>query len=129
MPLSIYIQGKKNAHAITSGFGFLFFRFLMLGFFDCIFRQSLLQNLSARHLEAIVDKTLYATFDGHVLKPDSSIELEPNTRVKITIETDDVPKIQKKSFLKTARSLELEGPSDWSSRLDDYLYEEKKAND
>jgi predicted DNA-binding antitoxin AbrB/MazE fold protein len=74
-------------------------------------------------------KTLYATFDGHVLKPDSSIELEPNTRVKITIETDDDPKIQKKSFLKTARSLALEGPSDWSSRLEDYLYEEKKANE
>lgn len=27
-----------------------------------------------------------------------------------------------KSFLKVARSLRLQGPADWSSRLDDYLY-------
>ena len=70
-------------------------------------------------------KTLYATFDGRVLRPDGLIELEPNTRVKITIETEDDPKTKQKSFLKTARSLKLEGPSDWSVRLEDYLYEEK----
>jgi hypothetical protein len=29
---------------------------------------------------------------------------------------------KKLSFLHTARSLELEGPSDWSDRIDDYLY-------
>jgi hypothetical protein len=27
-----------------------------------------------------------------------------------------------KSFLRVARSLRLQGPADWSSRLDDYLY-------
>jgi hypothetical protein len=27
-----------------------------------------------------------------------------------------------KSFLQVARSLHLQGPADWSSRLDDYLY-------
>jgi hypothetical protein len=27
-----------------------------------------------------------------------------------------------KSFLQVARSLRLQGPADWSSRLDDYLY-------
>jgi len=26
------------------------------------------------------------------------------------------------SFLRTARSLNLEGPADWSARLEDYLY-------
>ena len=63
--------------------------------------------------------TMYATFDGQVLRPDGLIELEPNTRVKITIETEDDPKAKRKSFLKTARSLKLEGPSDWSARLED----------
>ena len=72
-------------------------------------------------------KTIYATFDGHVLCPDDAIELEPNTRVKITIETEEKPKTKRKSFLQTARSLQLEGPSDWSARLEDYLYEDKKS--
>lgn len=71
-------------------------------------------------------KTMYATFDGHVLRPDNLVELKPNTRVKITIEAEEEPKAKRKSFLKTARSLELEGPSDWSARLEEYLYEEKK---
>jgi hypothetical protein len=26
------------------------------------------------------------------------------------------------SFLQTARSLDLQGPPDWASKLDDYLY-------
>jgi len=29
---------------------------------------------------------------------------------------------KKHSFIQTARSLKLEGPSDWSGRFDDYLY-------
>ena len=31
------------------------------------------------------------------------------------------------SFLKTARMLDLDGESDWSIRIDDYLYGEKQA--
>ena len=63
-------------------------------------------------------KTMYAIFDGHVLCPDEAIELEPNTRVKITIETEDEPQTKRKSFLQTARSLQLEGPPDWSENFD-----------
>ena len=32
------------------------------------------------------------------------------------------PEQKAKSFLQVARSLRLQGPADWSSRLDDYLY-------
>ncbi len=71
-------------------------------------------------------KTMYATFDGKVLRPDESIELEPNTRVKITVETEEEPKIKRLSFLQTARSLQLEGPSDWSLNLEGYLYKGNK---
>ena len=71
-------------------------------------------------------KTMYATFDGQVLRPDESIELKPNTRVRITIEPESESQTKRKSFLQTARSLKLEGPSDWSSRLEDYLYETEK---
>ncbi len=66
-------------------------------------------------------RTVYATFDGKVLRPDESIELEPNTRVRITIDTEFEPQTKRRSFLQTARSLKLKGPSDWSDRLEDYL--------
>lgn len=68
-------------------------------------------------------KTMHATFDGKVLRPDEPIELQPNTRVLITIETPDVPESKAYSFFRTARALNLEGPSDWSARFEDYLYE------
>ena len=69
-----------------------------------------------------MSKTLEAIFDGEVLRPDEPIELEPNTRVRLTIESVDTSEKQPQSFLRTARSLNLEGPSDWSERLDEYLY-------
>ncbi|MBI2487366.1 MAG: antitoxin family protein [Deltaproteobacteria bacterium] len=66
-------------------------------------------------------KTLEAVFDGEVLHPVEPLELAPNTRVRITIETT-APEIKTLSFLRTARSLNLEGPSNWSARIEDYLY-------
>ncbi|MBV9211591.1 MAG: antitoxin family protein [Acidobacteria bacterium] len=73
-------------------------------------------------------KTLEATFDGKVLRPDEPLELAPDTRVKITIETADEPEPEKVSFLQTARTLNLEGPLDWSERFEEYLYE-RENND
>jgi hypothetical protein len=66
--------------------------------------------------------TILATFDGEVLRPDKPLELAANTRVRITIEAAKPPDSQPKSFLETAQSLNLDGPADWSERLDDYLY-------
>ncbi len=69
--------------------------------------------------------TIHATFDGQVLRPDEPLSLPANTRVKITIEpTEEAaePEAKTGSFLKTARSLKIEGPPDWSERLEDYLY-------
>lgn len=70
-------------------------------------------------------RKVHAVFDGKVLHLEESVSLEPNTRVLITIETEEEAKTQKGSFLRTARSLNLEGPADWSTRLEDYLYEDK----
>jgi hypothetical protein len=72
-------------------------------------------------------KTLEAIYDGEVLRPDEPLDIEPNTRIQITIETQDAqtketPSRNGKSFLETARSLNLEGPPDWSDRLEEYLY-------
>ena len=66
-------------------------------------------------------KTLHALFDGQVLRPEEPIPLAPNTRVLITIATVEATTPPTQSFLQTARSLNLEGPPDWSARLDDYL--------
>lgn len=67
-------------------------------------------------------ETITATFDGKAFLFDKPINLQPNTRVILHIETvEDKPK-QKRSFLRTARSLNLDGPPDWSSRLEYYLY-------
>ncbi|MCS6859731.1 MAG: antitoxin family protein [Abditibacteriales bacterium] len=70
-------------------------------------------------------KTLEAIFDGEVLRPEEPLELQPNTRVRITIEVSDALETRARSFLRTARSLNLEGPSDWSARIEDYLYEKQ----
>jgi hypothetical protein len=72
--------------------------------------------------EVIMTKTLEAVFDGKVFHPNEVIELAPNTRVRLTVETADEAGKKKNSFLQAARSLNLEGPSDWSARLDAYLY-------
>ena len=67
-------------------------------------------------------KKMHAAFDGEVLRPDEPVELQPNTRVCITIETADAHEPKAYSFFRTARALNLEGPSDWSARFEDYLY-------
>lgn len=72
-----------------------------------------------------MSQTLEAIYDGAVLRPVEPIELEPDTRVRVTIEKVDDADKPRKSFLETARSLKLEGPSDWSENLDDYLYHGK----
>lgn len=75
-------------------------------------------------------KTLDAIFDGKVLRPTEPIGLKPNTRVRITIETRASLKAKKSSFLRTALSLKLEGPPDWSARFEEYLYgKEEIKND
>ena len=66
-------------------------------------------------------QTVDATFDGVVLRPETALALEPNTRVRLTVEVlpaDSAPP----SFLRTARGLGLSGPPDWSANLDGYLY-------
>jgi hypothetical protein len=69
--------------------------------------------------------TIEATFDGSVFRPTEPLSLAPNTPVRLTIEPLPSKPIQPASFLRTARSLHLEGPPDWACNLDKYLYEEE----
>lgn len=67
-------------------------------------------------------KTIGAVYDGHVLRPEEPLDLRPNTRVRITIDSPATDKSKPLSFLDTARKLNLEGPPDWSARIEEYLY-------
>ena len=69
-------------------------------------------------------KIIEATYDGLVLRPDEPLLLEANTRVRVTVETVESENGATTSFLKTARSLKLDGPADWANKVDDYLYGE-----
>jgi hypothetical protein len=70
-------------------------------------------------------QTVEALFDGTVLRPDTPLPLAANTRVRVTIETLPAEEQRPRSFLRTARSLKLEGPADWSVNLDQYLYRDE----
>jgi hypothetical protein len=69
--------------------------------------------------------TIEATFDGTVFRPTGPVPLAPNTPVRLTIEPLSPKSAKQASFLRTARALDLEGPPDWASNLDKYLYGEE----
>lgn len=69
-----------------------------------------------------MSQTLEATFDGQVFRPVQTVELQPDTQVELVVTVKAVPSEKSKSFLRTARALKLQGPKDFSSRIDDYLY-------
>ena len=69
-----------------------------------------------------MSQILEATFDGAVFRPDETVKLQSDTRVQLVVTVKTATEAPPKSFLRTARSLQLQGPSDWSERLDDYLY-------
>ena len=74
-------------------------------------------------------RTVHAIYDGKVLRLEEPVDLEPNTHVRIAIEKIESEKAKTNSFLQTARSLSLEGPADWSTRLEEYLYGSKRVAD
>ncbi|MDF5724215.1 MAG: hypothetical protein PUP91_27875 [Rhizonema sp. PD37] len=70
-----------------------------------------------------------AVFDGQVFRPTKPITPPANTHVQITIETLPPNEQETVSFLQTARSLNLEGPSDWSANVDKYLYAQETQSE
>jgi hypothetical protein len=70
---------------------------------------------------------VHATYDGSSLQLDEPLPLEPNTRVRVSVETSgtekssDLPSTGVSAF-DIALSMNLDGPPDWSERIDHYLY-------
>jgi predicted DNA-binding antitoxin AbrB/MazE fold protein len=67
-------------------------------------------------------KSVEAIYDGEVFRPAEAVELAANTRVRLIFETALLDIVEGESFLDLASRLELDGPEDWSLRLDEYLY-------
>ncbi len=74
-------------------------------------------------------KTIEATFDGAVLRPESPLALKPNTRVRTTIEVVEPRPGKPKPVLDTARSLNVEGPPDWAANIEACLYGRKRQDE
>ena len=71
-------------------------------------------------------RTIEATFDGEVLRPTETLDIAPQSKVWITVETSD--KTKPLSFLDAAVAASIEGPVDWSENLEAYLYGGKSAD-
>ena len=70
-----------------------------------------------------MSQTLTAVFDGNVLRPDSPLNLEPNKRYVITIQSVEQPVAQENAWdVLEAMTGTVAAPSDWSSEHDHYLY-------
>lgn len=70
-----------------------------------------------------MSETLTVVFDGHVLRPDAPLNLEPNKRYTITIETA-VQSVNEGNAWDVLEEMTgtIEAPSDWSVEHDHYLY-------
>lgn len=73
--------------------------------------------------------TLDATFDGKAIVTDEPLGLPANTRVRVTVEdvtsTNSKTEFPPYSWLEVAANANLDGPTDLSENLDDYLYHGK----
>ncbi len=78
-----------------------------------------------------MELTFEATFDGEVFRPDEKVDLEPNTKVKVTIKEPKKLKLVVKpkkgigepyAFLKYLETVSIDAPPDYASNLDEYLY-------
>ncbi len=66
-------------------------------------------------------KTLHAIFDCNVLRPEESVDLEPNARYLVTIKRKEAGKHSLWDILSKFTG-KVEGPEDWSKEHDHYLY-------
>jgi predicted DNA-binding antitoxin AbrB/MazE fold protein len=59
-----------------------------------------------------MSQTIEAIFDGQVFHPVEPLDIEPNTRVTVHIETPERDEREPYAFLSVLREAKLEGPPD-----------------
>jgi hypothetical protein len=68
-------------------------------------------------------------FDGEVFRPETPLDLLPNMRYRVTIETESQDdSLNVWDFLDSVAG-SIDAPSDWSSQHDHYLYGTPKRSD
>ncbi len=77
-----------------------------------------------------MDRTVTAVFDGEVLHPDLPLDLEPNTRYVLIIQSEPVGTAVEDVWDVLERLTgTVDAPPDWSSEHDHYLYGTTKRQD
>ena len=84
---------------------------------------------ATQYQQKVMIQTLDALFDGVTLVPEVPLNIKSGTRVRIIVESLlPETKITPRSFLQTAKSLNLQGKPDWSENIDQYLYGENSSD-
>ena len=92
-----------------------------------MFRLVADENFQMNERGIVMNKTLTVVFDGHVFRPDSPLDLEPNTRYVVTIQDVSPPAAEGDAWdILEALTGTLEAPQDWASEHDHYLYSTPK---
>ena len=76
-----------------------------------------------------MEKVLTVVFDGEVFRPEVPVDLKPNTSYQITIR--DLPTTTNPASVWDVLDKytgSIEGPGDWSTEHDHYLYGTPKRN-
>lgn len=68
-----------------------------------------------------MNQTITAVFDGRVLRPDAPLDLEPNKRYVLTIESTPTHEDNAWDALESLAGT-VDAPSDWATEHDHYLY-------
>ena len=98
-------SSKKRIHVISRNGGW------------AVKKEGNLKATKVYSTKAAAIKGAKRSSKGHYVvihKKDGSIE---------SIEPAESGELHATSFLRTARKLELQGPADWSARLEEYLYD------
>ena len=86
-----------------------------------------------------MEKTINVTFDGEVFRPDETVDIPTDTKGRITVE-NGTGKLEMKyakrkpggkpyAAFEYMRSVKLDGPSDFSANVDEYIYHGKPFPD
>lgn len=71
----------------------------------------------------MLTQTITATFDGKFLRPDKPLNLKPNIRYVVTIQSAELKDTQEDSWDVLEGLIgTVDAPSDWSVEHDHYLY-------
>ena len=70
-----------------------------------------------------MSQTVTAIYDGHVLRPEEPVDLEPNRRYRLILEPDVSSERTGDAWDALERlASTIDAPSDWSSEHNHYLY-------